>query len=70
MPYKINTKKCQRCGLCAVEYPKKAVMVDEKITEKDSLVRYPTRIDTVNCNDCGTCVSFGWWCPAKAIDRV
>ncbi len=67
MAYKINTKKCLRCGLCAVECPQKAVVVDERVTEKDGLVRYTTRIDAKKCNDCGTCVSFEWWCPAKAI---
>jgi ferredoxin len=67
MAYKINSKKCLRCGLCAVECPQKAVVVDERAVEKDGLVRYTTRIDAKKCNDCGICVSFEWWCPAKAI---
>jgi ferredoxin len=67
MAYKINIKKCLKCGLCATECPEKAIAVDERVTEKDGLVRYTTRIDSAKCTDCGTCVSFEWWCPAKAI---
>lgn len=67
MVYKINVKKCLKCGLCITECPEKAIVFDEKVTEKDSLVRYTTRIDTEKCTGCGTCVSYEWWCPAKAI---
>jgi ferredoxin len=69
MPYKINTKKCLKCGLCVMECPVKAIVVDENVKEKDGLVRYTTRIDAKKCTDCGTCVSFEWWCPAKAIAK-
>lgn len=69
MAYKINVKKCLKCGLCAVECPEKAIVVDERVNEKDGLVRYMTRIDIKKCTDCGTCVSYEWWCPAKAISK-
>jgi ferredoxin len=39
----------------------------EKVTEKDGLNLYTVRIDPKMCTDCGVCVSFEWWCPAKAI---
>jgi len=67
MSYKINTKKCLKCGLCVTQCPEKAIVADKKETQFDGLVVYTTRIDPQKCTDCGTCVSFEWWCPAKAI---
>jgi len=67
MAYKINTKKCLKCGLCVTQCPEKAFVVDSKVTEKDGLTLYTTRIDTKKCTMCGECFSHEWWCPAKAI---
>jgi len=65
--YKINKKKCLKCGICIDECPEKAIIVEDKVTEKDGLNLYTVNIDPKICNDCGTCVSLEWWCPAKAI---
>ena len=67
MAYKINPKKCLKCGLCVTQCPDKAIVVDEKITESDGLTLYKTRIDVKKCTECGACFSHEWWCPAKAI---
>jgi ferredoxin len=68
--YRINTKKCLKCGLCVTQCPVKAIVVDEKITEDDGLTLYTTRIDLNKCTECGECFSHEWWCPAKAIVRA
>ena len=70
MAYKIDTKKCLKCGICVKGCPEGAIVVDKKITESDGLVLYRTRIDAAKCTDCGTCVSYEWWCPAKAIYKA
>jgi ferredoxin len=70
MAYKINTKKCLKCGLCVKGCPEGAMVVDNKVKESDGLILYTTRIDPKKCTDCGTCVSFAWWCPAKAIIKA
>ncbi|MFC1921483.1 indolepyruvate ferredoxin oxidoreductase subunit alpha [Chloroflexota bacterium] len=67
MAYKIDTKKCLKCGLCVKECPEGAVVVDDQVTEPDGLVLYTTRIDEGKCTDCGVCVSMEYWCPAEAI---
>ena len=68
MAYKINTKKCLKCGLCVTQgCPEKAFVVDKKVKESDGLILYTTRIDENKCTECGECFSFEWWCPAKAI---
>lgn len=70
MAYKINQKKCLKCGLCVTECSEKAIVVDDKVTEDDGLVLYTVRIDPDKCTDCGVCVSHEWWCPAKAIVKA
>jgi ferredoxin len=70
MAYKINTRKCLKCGLCVTQCPEKAIVADKKETQFDGLVLYTTRIDPKKCTDCGVCVSFEWWCPAKAISKA
>jgi len=66
--YKINTKKCLKCGLCVTQgCPEKAFVVDKKVKESDGLILYTTRIDEKKCTECGACFSHEWWCPAKAI---
>lgn len=67
MAYKINTKKCLKCGLCVMQCPEKAIEVDDKETQFDGLAVYTTRVNPKKCTDCGACVSFEWWCPNKAI---
>jgi ferredoxin len=67
MPYILNARKCLKCALCVTECPEGAIVVDDKITESDGLVLYTVRIDPDKCTDCGVCVSYEWWCPAKAI---
>jgi len=59
--YKINTKTCLKCGICIDECPEKAIVVDKQVTEYDGLTLF---------TDCGVCVSFEWWCPAKAIVKA
>ena len=70
MAYKIDTKKCLKCGLCVTECPEEAIVVDETVTESDGLVLYTARIDPDKCTDCGVCVSHEWWCPAQAIVKA
>ena len=70
MAYKINAKKCLKCGLCVTQCPDEAIVVDKKVTESDGLTLYTTRIDTKKCTECGACESHEWWCPAKAISKV
>jgi ferredoxin len=70
MAYKINTKKCLKCGLCVKGCPEGAIVVDNTVKESDGLIHYTTRIDPKLCTDCRTCVSFEWWCPAKAISKA
>jgi ferredoxin len=65
--YKINPRKCLKCGLCVTQCPEKAIVVDETVTEEDGLTLYTTRIDMAKCTGCGVCVSYEWWCPAKAV---
>jgi ferredoxin len=68
--YKIDTKKCLKCGVCITDCPEKAIVADKKVKEPDGLVLYTARIDPKKCTDCKTCVSFEWWCPAKAIVKA
>lgn len=70
MAYKINPETCLKCGICIDECPEGAIVVDKKVTEKDGLNLYTTRIDPKKCTDCGFCVSYEWWCPAKAIVKA
>ncbi len=69
MAYKIDTKKCLKCGLCVTQCPEKAIMVVKKVIESDGLTLYTTRIDTKKCTGCDVCFSHEWWCPAKAITK-
>ncbi len=71
MAYRI-TDACLQCGVCVDKCPQGA------ITEELSQVEFHTRqltlhhvsIDAEKCNDCGTCVSEEYWCPAQAIVKV
>ena len=68
MAYRINTKKCLKCGLCVTQdCPENAFVVINKVKENDGLVLYTVKIDENKCTECDTCFSHEWWCPAKAI---
>jgi ferredoxin len=68
--YKIDTRKCLRCGVCVTQCPEKAIVVVNKIKEDDGLTLYTVRIDTKKCTACDACFSFEWWCPAKAVVKT
>lgn len=70
MVYKIDTRKCLRCGVCVTQCPEKAIVVVNKIKEDDGLTLYTVRIDTKKCTACDACFSFEWWCPAKAVVKT
>ncbi len=70
MAYKIDTKTCLKCGVCIDECPEKAIIIENMVVEKDGLKLYTVSIDPKLCNDCGTCVSYEWWCPAKSIFKA
>lgn len=65
--YKIDKKKCLRCGICVKGCPAEAIVIDRTVKEADGLVLHTTRIDAARCTDCAVCVSEEWWCPAQAI---
>jgi ferredoxin len=65
--YKIEKKTCLKCGICIDECPEKAIVIENMVIENDGLKLYTVSIDPKKCNDCGVCVSYEWWCPAKAI---
>jgi ferredoxin len=65
--YRIDMKKCLRCGLCVTQCPEKAIVVVNKVREDDGLTLYTCKIDPEKCTGCDECFSFEWWCPAKAI---
>jgi len=67
--YKI-TKDCLKCGICIKGCPERAIVEVKRDVEFDGLVLYTARIDPKKCTDCGVCVSFEWWCPAKAIVKA
>lgn len=67
MAYTIDRKKCLKCGICIDECPEKAFILEEMVIEKDGLKLYTVSIDPKLCTDCGTCVAYEWWCPAKAV---
>ncbi len=70
MAYKINAKKCLKCGLCVTQCPEKAIVVVNKVTEDDGLTLYTVKIDPKKCTGCDACFSHEWWCPAKAISKA
>ena len=68
MAYRINTRKCLKCGLCVTQdCPENAFVVINKVKEDDGLILYTVKIDENKCTECDTCFSHEWWCPAKAI---
>jgi ferredoxin len=67
--YKI-TEACIKCGVCVEKCPEGAIIAGDKIVEFDGTVLIPVSFDPGKCTDCGECVSYEWWCPAKAIVKV
>jgi len=66
--YRIDTKKCLKCGLCVTQdCPEDAFVVTDKVMEDDGLILYTVKIDKNKCTECDVCFSHEWWCPAKAI---
>jgi len=68
MAYKIDVKKCLKCGLCADNCPEGAIT--EKVIQSEGLTLRVTRIVPEKCTDCGVCVSAEYWCPAQAIFKI
>ena len=48
MAYKINDKRCLKCGLCVTQCPEEAIVVDEKVTEPDGLILYTTLLTWIS----------------------
>ncbi len=70
MAYRIDTRKCLKCGLCVTQgCPENAFVVTNKVKEDDGLILYTVKIDENKCTECDTCFSHEWWCPAKAIAK-
>ena len=63
------TQACLKCGYCIPRCPEGAIIPDKKI-KVDELILQPVHIDPQKCNDCGTCVSEEYWCPASAIVKA
>jgi len=68
MAYKIDVKKCLKCGLCVDNCPEGAIT--EKVSQRDGLTIRAARIVPERCTDCGVCVSEEYWCPAQAIFKA
>ncbi len=69
MAYKI-TEACIKCGVCVEKCPEGAIIAGDEIVEFDGVVLIPVSMDPEKCTDCGECVSYEWWCPAKAIIKA
>jgi ferredoxin len=69
MAYKI-TDACIQCGVCVEKCPAGAFIADEEIVEFDGAILRPVTLDPAKCTDCGECVAYEWWCPAKAVIKV
>ena len=63
------TKACLKCGYCVPRCPEGAIIADKTI-QVDELTLQPVHVDPAKCNDCGTCVSMEYWCPASAIVKA
>jgi ferredoxin len=68
MAYKVN-QACLKCGLCIKGCPVEAIIPGEK-SDYGGLTLQAVSIDPEKCNDCGTCVSEEYWCPAQAIEKA
>jgi ferredoxin len=65
----VVTEACLKCGYCISRCPEGAIIPEEEI-KVDELILQPVHIDPGKCNDCATCVSEEYWCPASAIVKA
>ena len=55
---------------CDVEEPNGHIFLKPEMDSKTPAKVMVPVIDPKKCTDCGVCVSFEWWCPAKAIVKA
>ena len=71
MAYRI-TDACLKCGVCVAKCPQGAI--NEELSQVEfhsrTLTLHNVSIAPDKCNDCGTCVSEEYWCPAQAIVKA
>jgi NAD-dependent dihydropyrimidine dehydrogenase PreA subunit len=67
MPSKIDERRCLKCGLCIKGCPHDAIQGSNPNKVSTSDVYERVWIDPDLCQDCGTCTSMDYWCPAEAI---
>jgi ferredoxin len=70
MPRAIDESRCLRCGLCIKGCPHEAIKGVNPSRVSTSMVYESVCIDPGLCQDCGTCLSMDYWCPAEAIYEV
>ena len=69
MPSKIDESICLKCGLCIKNCPHEAIEGTNPSKVSTSDVYERVWIDPDLCQDCGTCTSMDYWCPAEAISE-
>src|ERR1035437_2375066 len=69
MPSKIDESICLKCGLCIKNCPHDAIVGTNLSKVSTSDVYELVSIDPDLCQDCGTCTSMEYWCPAEAISE-
>jgi ferredoxin len=67
MSHVIDETRCLKCGLCITGCPHEAIKGTDPHKVSTSLVYESVAIDPDLCQDCGTCLSMPFWCPAEAI---
>ena len=67
MPSRIDESQCLKCGLCIKGCPHEAILGSNPGKISTSVVYERVWIDPGLCQDCGTCLSMDYWCPAEAI---
>lgn len=69
MPSKIDESICLKCGLCIKNCPHGAIEGSNPTKVSTSDVYERVWVDPDLCQDCGTCTSMDYWCPAEAISE-
>jgi len=69
MPSRIDETRCLKCGLCIKNCPHEAILGSNPGKVSTSDVYERVWIDPDLCQDCGTCTSMDYWCPAEAISE-
>jgi ferredoxin len=67
MPSTIDESRCLTCGLCIKNCPHGAIEGSNPTKVSTSDIYERVWIDPDLCQDCGTCTSMDYWCPAEAI---